>query len=157
MGHKKEPTYFFCNFVKGQRILMQFSLLDLKWTIHVAVWTSPTSPNWCCYTTLWKSKHQKCTWTQLHLLMLTTLTSGHEISRLQHGLLLIMARYTRIINCRPCCNLYIRNGGVTTCWWLFPRRVFNSSTIIIPVCCVILVWHTCARVHELWNVYLRRR
>jgi len=33
--------------------------------------------------------------------------SDHEISRLQHGLQLIMARYTRIINCRPCCNLYI--------------------------------------------------
>jgi len=32
------------------------------------------------------------------------LASGHEISRLQHGLQLIMARYTRIINC---CNLYI--------------------------------------------------
>jgi len=27
------------------------------------------------------------------------LVSGHEISRLQHGLQLIMARYTRIINC----------------------------------------------------------
>jgi len=37
------------------------------------------------------------------------LVSGHEISRLQHGLQLIMARYTRIINCRPCCNLYIRS------------------------------------------------
>jgi len=35
------------------------------------------------------------------------LVSGHEISRLKHGLQLIMARYTRIISCRPCCNLYI--------------------------------------------------
>ena len=35
------------------------------------------------------------------------LVSGYEISRLQHGLQLIMARYTRIINCRPCCNLYV--------------------------------------------------
>jgi len=37
------------------------------------------------------------------------LVSGHEISKLtlQHGLQLIMARYTRIINCRPCCNLYV--------------------------------------------------
>jgi len=35
------------------------------------------------------------------------LASGHEISRLQHGLQLIMARYTRTINCRPCCNLYL--------------------------------------------------
>jgi len=26
---KKEPTYFVRNFVKNQRILMQFSLLDL--------------------------------------------------------------------------------------------------------------------------------
>jgi len=33
------------------------------------------------------------------------LVSGHEISRLQHGLQLIMARYTRIL--RACCNLYI--------------------------------------------------
>jgi len=32
------------------------------------------------------------------------MVSGHEISRLQHGLQLIMARYIRIINC---CNLYI--------------------------------------------------
>jgi len=28
VGHKKEPTYFFSNFVKNQWILMQFSLLD---------------------------------------------------------------------------------------------------------------------------------
>jgi len=37
------------------------------------------------------------------------LVSGHEIGRLQHGLQLIMARYTRIINCRHVvsCNLYI--------------------------------------------------
>jgi len=35
------------------------------------------------------------------------LVNGHEISRLQHGLQLIMARYTRLINCRPCCNLYL--------------------------------------------------
>jgi len=32
------------------------------------------------------------------------LVIGHEISRLQHGLQLIMARYTHIINCRPCYN-----------------------------------------------------
>jgi len=32
VGHKKEPTYIFlfCNFVRNQRILMQFSLLDFK-------------------------------------------------------------------------------------------------------------------------------
>ena len=35
------------------------------------------------------------------------LASDHEISRLQLGLQLIMARYTRTINCIPCCNLYI--------------------------------------------------
>jgi len=35
--------------------------------------------------------------------------SGHEISRLRYGLQLIMARYTRIINCRPCCNLDLRH------------------------------------------------
>jgi len=34
-------------------------------------------------------------------------STGHEISRLQHGLQLVVARYTRIINYRPCCNLYI--------------------------------------------------
>ena len=40
------------------------------------------------------------------------LASGHEISRLRHGLQLIVAGYTRIINCRPCCNLYIIHGQV---------------------------------------------
>jgi len=35
------------------------------------------------------------------------LVSDYKISRLQHGLQLIMARYTRTINCRPCCNLYV--------------------------------------------------
>jgi len=35
------------------------------------------------------------------------LVSGHEISRLQYGLQLIMTRYTRMINCRPYCNVYI--------------------------------------------------
>jgi len=37
------------------------------------------------------------------------LASVHEISRLQHGLQLIMACYTRIIDCRPRCNLYLVN------------------------------------------------
>ena len=27
---------------------------------HVTVWTLPKSPNYCCYTTLWKSKKTKC-------------------------------------------------------------------------------------------------
>jgi len=35
------------------------------------------------------------------------LVSGHEISILQHGLQLIMARYARMINYRPCCHLYL--------------------------------------------------
>jgi len=39
------------------------------------------------------------------------LVSGHEISRLQHGLQLIMACYISIINCRPCCNLYINDSS----------------------------------------------
>jgi len=30
--------------------------------------TLPTSRNSCCYTALWKSKHQKWTWTQFQLL-----------------------------------------------------------------------------------------
>jgi len=30
LHHKKEPNYFFCNVVKNQRILIQFSLLDLQ-------------------------------------------------------------------------------------------------------------------------------
>ena len=30
VGHKNEPLSFVCNFVKYQRILMQFSLLDIK-------------------------------------------------------------------------------------------------------------------------------
>jgi len=38
------------------------------------------------------------------------LMSGHEISRLQHGQQLIVARYSCIINCRPCCNLYVMHG-----------------------------------------------
>ena len=40
-------------------------------------------------------------------LSMPDLASGHEIYWLQHGLQLIMARYTGIINCRPYCNLYI--------------------------------------------------
>ena len=54
--------------------------------------------------------------------------SGHEISRLQHALQLIMARYTRIINCRPCCNLYVssgqRNARPTV---TFPARELHRS------------------------------
>jgi len=33
------------SFVKNQRILMQFPLLDFKRTAHVTVRTKPTSPN----------------------------------------------------------------------------------------------------------------
>ena len=40
------------------------------------------------------------------------LVSGHEIDRLQHGLQLIMARYTRIINCWPRCNVHLMHRKV---------------------------------------------
>ena len=57
------------------------------------------------------------------------LVSGHEISRLQHGVQLIMARYTRIINCRPCCNLYLflemRAGDHVSCFQYF--RLLSSQ------------------------------
>jgi len=33
VGHKKEPTHFFCNFVKNKRILIQFLLLDLQMNV----------------------------------------------------------------------------------------------------------------------------
>jgi len=52
------------------------------------------------------------------------LVSGHEISRLQHGLQLIMARYTRIINCRPCRNLYVT---YTPTSWLPVRHLWRLS------------------------------
>ena len=49
------------------------------------------------------------------------LASAREISRLQHGLQLIMARnYTRIINCRPCCNLYLLHD--TVCMFCYHVR-----------------------------------
>jgi len=54
VGHKKQATYFVCHFVKNKLISMAFSLMIYKWTAHVMVWTSPASPNSCCYTTLWK-------------------------------------------------------------------------------------------------------
>jgi len=47
----------------------------------------------------------------LHDYVLGSLASGHEISRLQHGLQLIMSHYTRITNCRPCCNQYVADSG----------------------------------------------
>ena len=50
------------------------------------------------------------------------LVSGHEISRLQHGLQLIMARYTRIINCRPCCNLYLFSHSRAAAFVVNKRR-----------------------------------
>jgi len=67
---KKSQHIFVCNFVKNQRILMQCSLLDFKMNETCDCMNSPTSPNQCCYTTFWKSKHEKCTWTQLQLLFL---------------------------------------------------------------------------------------
>jgi len=66
VGHKKEASLlFFWNF-KNQQILIHFSLLHLQ----LNIW--PTSPNYCCYTTLWKSKYLKCDitvwywWRKLH-------------------------------------------------------------------------------------------
>jgi len=44
---------------------MQFSLLDFKMNDPCEGINSPTSPNYCCYITLWKLKHQKCTWTHI--------------------------------------------------------------------------------------------
>ena len=49
--------------------------------------------------------------------------SGHKISRLQHGLQLIMVRYTGIINCRLCCNLYILTA-TSAC-----RLMFNGLSL----------------------------
>jgi len=39
---------------------MQFSLLNLKMNGTCDSMTTPTSPNYCCYTILWKLNHQKC-------------------------------------------------------------------------------------------------
>jgi len=39
---------------------MQFSLLNLKMNDTCDSMTTPTSHNYCCYTILWKLKHQKC-------------------------------------------------------------------------------------------------
>jgi len=52
------------------------------------------------------------------------LVSGREISRLQHGLQFIMARCSRIINCRPCCNLYLRveSAALAYTLWLDTRQ-----------------------------------
>jgi len=61
------------------------------------------------------------------------LASGHEISRLQHGLQLIMPRYTSIINCRPCCNLYVIDGWG---WLALQTAVFDGSWYVtIDVLC----------------------
>ena len=61
------------------------------------------------------------------------LVSGHEISRLQHSLQLIMAGYTRIINRRPCCNLYVYPSVATpvdcTIWARYSEvPLFRGST-----------------------------
>jgi len=45
VSHKKEPTYFVCNFVKNQRILMQFWLLDLEMNDTCDSMNLPTSYN----------------------------------------------------------------------------------------------------------------
>jgi len=52
-----------------------------------------------------------------------SLVSRVTARSLQHGLQLTMARYTRIINCRPCYNLY-----VTVLTFMFPQ----VSTTLCP-------------------------
>ena len=86
------------------------------------------------------------------------LVSGHEISRLQHGPQLIMARYTRIINCRPCCNLYMLNVSALLLddALTYPRHVHRAwyvapnSTDLNPV--DYAVWVALQQ-----TVYQRRR
>ena len=69
----KVANFFVWNFVKNQQILIRFSLSDFKMNDACDSMNLPTfSLNLCCYTTLWKSKNQKCMWTQLQLLMITT-------------------------------------------------------------------------------------
>ena len=78
---------------------------------------------------------------------LKRVTEGHEVQGpkadvsgggvlgkgLQHGLQLIMARrYTRIINCRPCCNLYVNVAHIEIS--RLPRRDF---LLFNPFCAVI--------------------
>jgi len=57
------------------------------------------------------------------------IVSGHEISRLQHGLQLIMARYTRTINRRPCCNQYIH---VHSC--IFSQKYAMYGQLVMCLC-----------------------
>jgi len=85
------------------------------------------------------------------------LASGREISRLQHGLQLIMARYTRIIHCRPCCNLYLflsrspvlRSRTATIEFLGEPlqvtvRRMLRDRCPVCPVCMSVTLVH-CGR------------
>ena len=61
MGHKEGANLFL-----SVTLVKKSSDFNVIFTVrfwnerHVKVWTSPTSPNWCCYSTLWKSKHRKC-------------------------------------------------------------------------------------------------
>jgi len=91
------------------------------------------------------------------------LVSGHEISRLQHGLEFIMARYTRIINCRPCCNLCLcpvvcsdcDHGHVDTLtshlsdWQLAPCQLFGHI-VVHSTCtsCSVLHGRVKPRLHD---------
>ena len=62
------------------------------------------------------------------------------ISRLQHGPQLIMARYTRIINCRPCCNLHITH----CCSIVLPGWCVSGSggEFLVTVFCMFSWWVT---------------
>jgi len=72
------------------------------------------------------------------------LVSGHEISRLKHGLQLIMARYTRIINCRPCCNLYVMYVKNIRFREQQRTEIFNFSCVQLNAKCKLdgcIVWN----------------
>jgi len=71
-----------------------------------------------------------------YLFRLSSFTQVTVLSRvlikymLQHGLQLIMARYTRIINCRPCCNLL--NSWPLTRWRLTPKHIIVQTSASNP-------------------------
>jgi len=91
------------------------------------------------------------------------LASGHEISRLEHehGLQLIMARYTRIINCRPCCNLglyLIRPTPVASLSHWASTIVYNTVAVTQRVARVPLrqLWLVCSKLHPRRRPSLQR-
>ena len=117
---------------------------------HVTVWISPTSHNQCCYTTSWKSKHQKCNITAGYKCVIAS-SNGPQPCIYLFGIMWQCIYKTKI------CDINDLRKCLTQTWFAFKQDVIDPATdkwcdaaAITCACC----WQTLLTCSKMNHVHL---